>query len=144
VFTNTDLGIFESQPVGRDILNRAEVLNDNLDISELEVLNITATGAIIKVKANAEIYAQASLEVTFHLGIDLETVLSVTDLGEFRYAPNAEKVFDRIVELNPQVVRSELSIDEKDLSNVHAFVTVNADSQVYNQTKLRVTFTVHV
>jgi len=134
--------MFENQPVERDILNRASALNLNLDVSELQVTNITDSGATIKVRNDAEIYAPGSLDITFHLGLDLGEDLIYIDLGEFDRKPTMEQILERILELNPNVKLSEINITN--ISNTHAMVNVNLGSQVYIPGNYKVMFAVHI
>ncbi|ASZ09376.1 hypothetical protein CK556_03415 [Mesoplasma chauliocola] len=132
---------------------KTESVNSNLKTSEIEITNITTEGATVIVNAESKVYNQGSIDVTFTVSnpqvdkVDLATDLSITSLGnidlqEAAKVPSKDQVLGV---LKTESVNSNLKTNEIEITNITtegATVIVNAESKVYNQGSIDVTFTV--
>jgi hypothetical protein len=145
VLTTTDLGTFDDLLITEElILNHAVDKNPSLVTAELEVTSIdVAKGeAIITVKADSTVYQEGSVTVTYSVNqrIALDDIITFNNLGEFDSTPTSAQILDRLEQLNPGFVRSEVTVE--DITDTSAKLVVNTDSTVYLEGELTVTYLV--
>jgi hypothetical protein len=145
VLTNLALGEFSQSPSAEDILRRVAEQNQELQMDQVEVVNIQDDQATIQVRQGSTVYQTGSVTVTFSVKaaptlIELSSVLTNDDLGEFDSAPDATRILDQVVALNAQVKIAELEVIN--LTTTAATVKVKAGSTVYTQGQVVVVFSV--
>jgi len=143
VLTTTSLFDFESTPTEGHILERARTLNPRLLIDQLDVEDVSNTGATIVVRPDATAYFRpASVKVTFTVGqgkTALDDAIAVKDLGRFVGQPSNRDILNKLKELNPNLVISQVTVSKN--ADGQAVISVNSGSFIYDETKGSVTVT---
>jgi len=146
VLTNTSLFDFDATPTAAQILDRARTLNARLLTDQLEVQEISNTGANIVVRPDATAYFRpGSVKVTFTVGqgkTALDEAIAVKDLGQFVGQPSNRDILNKLKELNPNLVMSQIKVTKN--ADGQAIIAVNDQSYIYAEGSVTVTYTVVV
>jgi len=142
--TITDLGTFELTATNDQILEKIKELNSNINLDEITLINVSNTQATVLVKNDSNVYNQGSIDITFtiHTLIPLKNIITVTELGTFDYALTVTNLIAKIASLNPSLITTEISLLSSSLTQ--ATIMVNANSQIYEQGSVIVTFKIAI
>ncbi|AHI52836.1 lipoprotein [Spiroplasma culicicola] len=132
------LGVGDSEP--DTLLAKAETLNPDLIISELEVINIGENKADIKVKNDSEFYNPSTISVTFTISSALEDVISVRKLGEIN-DKDSETILNRVAIKNQALQKAEVEV----INITDSSATIKAkDNSIIYKGSVEVTFSIFV
>jgi len=105
----TNLGSFEDNATEEQILARIHELNPTVNLTQINLTNVSETQAKVNVIKDSHVYAQGSMIVTFtiHRLIDAKDLVTNYDLGIFDFIPSNEAYIKRVGSLNPNLLMEE-------------------------------------
>jgi len=133
--TTTNLGHFDKIPTSQEILERIQVLNLQVDISQLQVTANVDGQATVGVIPNSPVYISGSIKVNYIVRRSAFLDIDTLNLGVFHTEPTDEETFNRLKELNPKLIDSEFDFERSPLLGL-VRLRVNDGSLIYREQEI--------